>query len=75
MALINDQKSEQELQEAIKKQQEFIQQKRELTGDPEWQPLGGDHGPGLMPEEEWEKYHPESNPETALHFNNEGGVA
>jgi hypothetical protein len=53
--------------EKVKLDQELsIEAKRELTGDPNWTPQGDDpnHGPGMMPEEVWKQFSPNSKEET-----------
>lgn len=58
--------SKQQLDAQLEDEQNKLQEKREKTGNPNWQPQGGDHGSGLVPEEIWKKNHPESKEETAV---------
>ena len=42
---------------AVKQQEKAIGVKRKVIGDPKWKPT---EGAGMIPEEEWKQYSPES---------------
>ncbi len=54
--------------EAIQNEASALEQKRQKTGNPDYDVNDQDgHGSGLIPEEIWkEKYSPNSNPETGV---------